>query len=321
MYSKCCCCFCTQLPIMQVADWIIIPQLFLYSAVFARSIYIHSSFCLHKTASLLSVFSAGTVGSVLLLPPVDITSNHVISCWLLLARVVGCQSFLCCSEAGDGALSSHHTLLICGWILPLGRRVKRITEQNEIKKNSVRVWPAIMTVSMLNASFSETSAVSWSLQWLPLLMFILTHWIPHNHNVSFIHSAFSLSSRNLRFVCMSALFFSACRIIFNYFLIVWNIILILKGIFYSNEILMSFQTLMKWLGLYVCFNCCWCVCVLLQYKSMISKPKQWPRGSRISVDLRCVRSASDSCCCAALKTLSAVRCRRESEDVLILFLM
>lgn len=189
MYSKYCWHFCMQLPIMQVADWIISPQLLLYTVVFACSIYIHSPFCLHKMASLLSVFSAG---SVLLLPPVDITNSHVISCWLLLTRVIGCQSFLCSplpSEAGDGALSSHHTLLICGWIPPLGRRVKRITEQNEIKENSVRVWPAIMTVSMLNASFSEASAVSWSAQFLRLLMCMLTmcnvHWISHSQKCLF----------------------------------------------------------------------------------------------------------------------------------------
>lgn len=173
-------------------------------------------------ASLLSVFSAG---SVLLLPPVDITNSHVISCWLLLTRVIGCQSFLCSplpSEAGDGALSSHHTLLICGWILPLGRHVKRITEQNEIKENSVRVWPAIMTVSMLNAFFSEASAVSWSAQFLPLLMCMLTmcnvHWISHSQKCLFHSIGPSPPSPVL--ICGLFAWVPECRIIFNYFFFV-----------------------------------------------------------------------------------------------------
>lgn len=197
IYSEFSCRVRTQLPTMQVVDWIISQQLCLYDVVFSHSIYIQLPFCLHKIASLVSLFSVGSVGSVLLLPPVDITSNHVISCWLLPAHVVGCQSFLRSSPfpsgTGDGALSSRRTPLIYGWILPLGRRVKRITEQNEIKENSVRVWPAIMTVSMLNASFAQAIAgKAGNAQWL--------HWECVMYTLNF-----TLSKMSLSFVLISSL--------------------------------------------------------------------------------------------------------------------
>ncbi len=35
--------------------------------------------------------------------------------------------------------------------------------------------------------------------------------------------------------------------------------------------------------------------------ALISIPKQWPCGSRISVDLQYVQTAADSCCCAVIK--------------------
>ncbi len=88
-----------------------------------------------------------------------------------------------------GALSSHHTLLIYGWILLLGRRVKRITEQNEIKENSVRVWPAIMTVSMLNASFSWSQSIELE-HTVPAFIDVYAddvyvHWISHSQKCLF----------------------------------------------------------------------------------------------------------------------------------------
>lgn len=175
-------------------------------------------------ASLLSVFSAGRVSVLfcrcllLTLPvimsfPVD-SSSHVSLCASLFLH----SSPL--PPVWEKALSSHHTLLICGWILPLGRRVKRIMGQNEIKENSVRVWPAIMTVSMLNASFSEAGAVSWSVHWLLLLTVCKAHSIPHRQNVSFFHYFSQPCPHNLWFDCMSAglsaIISSLCGISFRF---------------------------------------------------------------------------------------------------------